>query len=50
MEDGPDDVVSGRESIIKCSDVRREIYVVSDQGPVVVPKVAALPLCLFWKR
>ena len=42
MEDDPDDVFSG--SIIKRSDVRREICVVSDQGPVVVPKLAAVPL------
>ena len=46
MEEGPDDVVSGRESIIKRSDVRREICVVSDQGPVVVPKFAAVPLAV----
>ena len=46
MEDGPDDIVSGQESIIKCSDVRREICVVSDQGPVVVPKLAVVPLAL----
>ena len=41
MEDGPDDIVSGRESIIERSDVHREICEVSDQGPVVVPKFAA---------
>ena len=46
MEDGPDYIVSGWESIIKRSDVRREICVVSDQGPVVVPKLAAVPLAL----
>ena len=46
MEDGPDAVVSGRESIIKHSDVRREICVVSDQCPGVVPKLAAVPLAV----
>ena len=46
MEDGPDDIVSGWESIIKHSDVRRDICVVSDQGQVVVPKLAAVPLAL----
>ena len=46
MEVGPDDIVSGRESIIKHSDVRRDICVVSDQGPVVVPKLAAVPLAV----
>ena len=46
MEDGPDDIVSGRESIIKRSDVRREICVVSDQDQVVVPKLAAVPLAV----
>ena len=46
MEDGLDDIVSGRESIIKRSDVRWEICVVSDQGPVFVPKLAAVPLAV----
>ena len=45
-EDGPDDIVSGRESIIKRSDVRRKICVVSDQLLVVVPKLAAVPLAV----
>ena len=43
-EDGSDDIVSGREYIIKRSDVRQEICVVSDQDLVVVPKLAAVPL------
>ena len=42
--DGPDVIVSGRESIIAKSDVSCEICVVSDQLPVVVPKLAAVPL------
>ena len=46
MEDGPDDIISGWESIIKRSDVHREICVASDQGPVVVPKLAAVPLAI----
>ena len=46
MEDGPDVTVSGRESIIKNSDVSGEICVVSDQGPVVVPKLDAMPLAV----
>ena len=46
VEDGPDVIVSGWESIIKNSDVSREICVVSDQGPVVVPKLAAMPLAV----
>ena len=46
MEDGPGDIVSGRESIIKRSDVRRELCVVSDQDPVVVPKLAAVPIAV----
>ena len=45
-EDGPDDIVSGWEPIIKRSYVRREICVVSDQDPVVVPKLAAVPLSI----
>ena len=45
-EDGPDDIVSGREFIIKRSDVHREICVVSDQLPVAVPKLAAVPLAV----
>ena len=46
VEDGPDVIVSRRESIIKKSDVSREICVVSDQFPVVVPKLAAVPLAI----
>ena len=46
VEDGPDVIVSGREPIIRNSDVSREICVVSDQGPVVVPKLAAVPLAV----
>ena len=46
MEDSSDDIVSGRESIIRRSDVRREICVVSDQDPVVVPKLAVVPLAV----
>ena len=45
-EDGPDDIISERESIIKRSDVHLEICVVSDQLPVVVPKLAAVPLAI----
>ena len=44
--DGPDVIVSGRESIITKSDVSCEICVVSDQLPVVVPKLAAVPLAV----
>ena len=46
VEDGPDVIVSGRESIITESDVSCEICVVSDQLPVVVPKLAAVPLAV----
>ena len=45
-EDGPDDIVSGWESIIQRSDVHREICMVSDQLPVVVPKLAAVPMAV----
>ena len=45
-EDGPDVIVSGRESIIAESDVSCEICVVSDQLPVVVPKLAAVLLAV----
>ena len=45
-EDGPDVIVSGRESIITESDVSCEICVVSDQLPVVVPKLATVPLAI----
>ena len=44
--DNPDVIVSGRESIIAESDVSCEIYVVSDQIPIVVPKLAAVPLAV----
>ena len=43
-EDGPEVIVSGRESIITDSDVTCEICVVPDQLPVVVPKSPAVPL------
>ena len=46
VEDGPDVIVSGRESIITESDVSCEICVASDQCPVVVPKLAAVPLAV----
>ena len=46
VEDGPDVIVSGRESIITESDVSCEICVVSDQFPVVVPKLASVPLAV----
>ena len=45
-EDGPEVIVSGRESIITDSDVSCEICVVPDQLPVVVPKSAAVPLAV----
>ena len=45
-EDGPDVIVSGRESIITESDVSCEICVVSDQLPVVVPKLASVQLAV----
>ena len=41
---GPEVVVSGRESIISDPDVCGEICVMPDQLPVVVPKLAAVPL------
>ena len=44
MMDDPEVIVSGRESIITESDVSCEICVVSDQLPVVVPKLAAVLL------
>ena len=46
VEDGPDVIVSGRKSNMGRSDVSREICVVLDQCPVVVPKLAAVPLVL----
>ena len=45
-EDSPDLIVSGRESIITESDVSCEICVVSEQLPVVVPKLAEVPLAI----
>ena len=42
VEDGPDVIVSGRESIITESDVSCEICVVSDLFPVVVPKLVTV--------
>ena len=44
--DGPNVIVSGRESIITESDVSCEICVKSDQLPVVVPKSAVVPLAV----
>ena len=44
--DGSDVIVSGRESISTNSDVSCEICVVPDQLPVVVPKLAAVPLAV----
>ena len=46
VEDGPDVIVSGRKSNVGRSDVSREICVVPDQCPVVVPMLAAEPLVL----
>ena len=46
-EDGPDAIVfPGRESIITESDVSSEIFVVSNQLPVVEPRLAAVPLAI----
>ena len=44
--DDPEVIVSRRESIITESDVTCEICVVSDRLPVVVPKLAAVPLAV----
>ena len=44
--DGSDVIVSGRESILEKSDVSCEICVVADQLPLVVPKLAAVPLAV----
>ena len=41
---GPEVVVSRRGTIISDPDVRGEICVMPDQLPVVVPKLAAVPL------
>ena len=46
MKNNPNNIISGRKSIIKRSSIRREICVVSDQGPVVVPKLVAVPLAV----
>ena len=46
VEDGLDVIVSGQKSNVDRSDVSREICVVPDQCPVVVPKMAAEPLLL----
>ena len=45
-KDGPEVVVSRRESIITDPDVRGEICVMPDQLPVVVPKSAVVPLAV----
>ena len=45
-EDGLDVILSGRESTVRMSDVSREIGVVSDQLPVVMPRLAAVPLAV----
>ena len=39
-------IVSGRESKVAESDVGCEICVVSDQLPVVMPRLAAVPLAV----
>ena len=44
--DGSDVIGSRRESIIEKSDVSGEICVVADQLPLVVPKLAAVPLAV----
>ena len=44
MEDGPDDIISGRESAVMISDVGRDICVEPDQLPVVVSEEAVGPL------
>ena len=44
--DEPEVIVSGRKSKIAESDVSHEICVVSDQFPVVAPKLAAVPLAI----
>ena len=45
-EDGPEVIVSGRESIIADYNVSCEICVVRDQLPVIVPKAAAVLLAV----
>ena len=46
-EDEPDVMVSGRESKVVEFDVSLEICVVSDQFPVVAPRLAAVPLAVY---
>ena len=45
-EDGLDVILSGRESTARMSDVSHDICVVSDQLPVVMPRLAAVPLAV----
>ena len=45
-EDGLDVILSGQESTVRMSDVSRGICVVSDQLPVVMPRLAAVPLAV----
>ena len=47
LEDGLDVILSGRESTVRMSDVSSEICVVSDQFPVVMPMLDAVPLAVF---
>ena len=44
--DDPEGLVSGRESILAESDVSIALCVVSDQLPVIMPKLAAVPLAI----
>ena len=44
--DEPDVIVSGRETKVAESYVSHEICVVSDQFPVVAPRLAAVPLAI----
>ena len=44
--DAPEVIESGRESKVAESDVSPEIGVVSDQLPVVMPRLAAVPLAV----
>ena len=44
--DDPEVIVSGQESKVAELDVGREICVVSDQLPVVMPRLAAVPLAV----
>ena len=46
VEDKPEVMVSGRESKVAESDVSHEICVVSDQFPVVAPRLAAVSLAV----